>query len=435
MGLEERVLAKLSVKELGQHLSNYIDLYLSPLAVWRKIIGNRSSSYNLVILHIIYYSFFVLLVAQKPYGFSLLYVVIELGITIIPFLIFFLPFKLFTRLFNKKIKWNRLFRLFIILKLQFLPIFISIVLFARWSESEAPYTIIENLIWVLWIALIIVMPLLVAIKSWQKVLWIFVNYICFLFFLILFSSTVSRFVDLEATLDKVSITTPNNEFRSFQIQSPHSEMFIENDYVLLILKKPKNESLQIVRTQFVTLQLLASFKITEANQARRRLVKADSLRRTKDTINISKTWIDSLTVYPTRRELSLAKLDTLKDEFDKMFDLDFELTKKLKDSAIFESNRRYFQSLHKYLDNYQRLFSDLGVFYKASKNENAEIVFLEDDYYASLNKIDSLYYVDIRTDYKTNENELERRAYKADFMSSLVLYPLHLISDYGNDED
>ena len=55
----EKILPKLTIKELGSHLANYAKFYTNPIATWKQAIVNRKSAYNYVILHLIYYSIFV----------------------------------------------------------------------------------------------------------------------------------------------------------------------------------------------------------------------------------------------------------------------------------------------------------------------------------------------------------------------------------------
>ncbi len=437
MSIEETISKKISIREFGRHLAAYFDLYTKPVNVWRKVISNRSTSYNLVILHIVYYTFFVLLLIQKSYSFSIFYVALEIGITIIPFLIFFLPFKIFTSLFKKKLKWNRLFRLFIIIKLQFLPILILIILFAQWSDNEDPYIIVENLIWILWLALMFIFPILLSIKLWQKALWILSNYICFLVFLMMVGIAVSQISNSDSLIDKISVGTPNSEYNNSYLKRSLSEVMIADDYLILLLRKPEGEMTKLIRTQFVSHQLLKSFKITDANQTRKRIKDIDSLKRISDTTRLGKTWIDSLTFYPKNEELTLKKLDSLKREFDRLFTNDLKLMALLKDSAKFQSNRTYFSAFYDYLDNYQRIFIDEDILSKVlSKHGNeAEIISLGDYYYVSLDKIDSTFYIDKKKNYLELETQLEERADKANFIASIMLFPLDKISDLFDYEE
>ena len=166
------------------------------------------------------------------------------------------------------------------------------------------------------ISLIFILPVLLSIKLWQKALWILSNYICFLTCIIVSEIVLTEIDSTDSLLGKISIGTPNSEYRNFYLKRSFSESMIEDEYLLLLLRKPNNGKAKFVRTQFVTRQLFQSFKMTNANQTRKRIKNIDSLRRNTDTTRISKTWIDSLTFYPRSRELTLAKLDSIKREVE-----------------------------------------------------------------------------------------------------------------------
>ena len=123
MNFFEELISKLSVKTIGTHLANYASLYTKPLKTWRKVISNRKDGYDLMILHLIYYCIFLFLII-KNITTTISLVLLEAVITIIPTLVFITPFLLFVKLYKKKIRWTKMFRLFLILKLQFIPVFI-----------------------------------------------------------------------------------------------------------------------------------------------------------------------------------------------------------------------------------------------------------------------------------------------------------------------
>lgn len=429
MSLPETIFEKLSLKDLGRHLANYLDLYIKPLTVWRKIISNRTTSYNLLILHIVYYALFTFLFIEKEIIFSIAYVIVEIGLTVIPFLIFLIPFLLFIKISNKKIKWTRLFRLFVILKLQFLPIVVLIVLFAKWSETESPLLLLDNTVWLLWISLIILLPLIMSLKIWFRAVWIIVNYVFFILFFVITSLLIERLNELEPLFEKLSINTPNGEFRNFSIKHNHSDLFIEDKYFLMIFRIPKKDKLEFVRAQFVTMPLYISFKQTKINFNSIILKRTDSLRKVKDTVDVGKNWIDSLTLYPKSNELTLAKLDSFKNSFDEIFFSDFKLTKQLKDSATYKSNRHHFQLYYDYLNNYQIPFHDLKKFFKIRNSKKIETVLLDNDHVGFMYQVDSMYYYEKKRDYLASKKSMENRTDKADFIMTILFYPVDLILD------
>ena len=130
----------LSVQEIGKHLDNYVQLYIKPAKVWKKIVSYRNDSYNLLVQYIIYLVilFFTIF---KERSLVIPALLLEILLTIIPFSFFILPFKVFTKLFNKKIRANRLFRLFLVFKLQLIPPLILLNLIIEFFQIESPYLI------------------------------------------------------------------------------------------------------------------------------------------------------------------------------------------------------------------------------------------------------------------------------------------------------
>jgi len=398
------ILLKLNVKEFGTHLSNYIDLYIKPLTVWRKIISNRSSSYNLTILHIFYYSIFVLIFINKPKSLISKYIVLEIIVTIIPFLVYLVPFKLFTQLFKKKVKWNRMFRLFLIFKLQFLPIIILLILFARWTKNESPYIIIENLAGLLWLFFIVILPLSLPLKKWQKILWIFNNYI----FTILFSFGVFIFLkninDLDF-LEKISPNTPNQEYQIFNMKSPQSTYSIEDNYYLKIINNNKTSSQ--TENQFVSTELLnlyfSIYSKTELNDLKRQL--------------------DSMS-------LNIEKFTSLRKKINSEIRKDLELTNELKSSSNFKTNRKYFASINKYLIEYEKIFINKNIFNKLNKR-NPKIIELKKDQFAILYEIDNSNLTELKNEYFKLEKGLDMRANKTHFLITKIFFPLEYLPEFS----
>lgn len=432
MAIEFKLNEKIDIKELGKHLSNYLDLYVNPIDVWKKIISTGKNSYNLVILHILYYLVFVLLFIKTPYADLITYVLIEIGVTIFPLIIFIVPFIIFTTVNDLGTRWNRLFRLYLILKLQFLPVYILITLYAKWSGSESPYVFIENVLWLLWLAFIVTMPLLINLKLWKRGIWIILNYIFFLAFIFTFSYFAESFSN--KLFDKLTIGTPNGEFLSFQLKRAHSESYIQDDFIFLILKKADHGDLQYVRTQFVTKYLYLSFLITDVNQIKRKAIGIDSLKKCLDTAYITPAWIDSIKLYPEAGDLTMQMLDSTKTVFDSLFNTDFNLSKELKDSSFYSTNKLYFQSLYDYLYNYQLTFTDSKIFKKRTSGDNKDkFINIENNYFIFLYKVDSVNYFAIKEKTISLENELLKREKNSQIVYNLLLYPVIKISEiYDN---
>lgn len=426
----QNIISNMNPTELGKHLHNYGTLYTKPLTVWKKIISNRSDGYNLLILHIIYFSFFVFFIVGKK-DTLIVTVFYEITIIIIPLLMFILPFLFFVKIFRLKYNWVKLFRLFLILKLQISPILYTLYILIKFIEIEDFYIVFENIVYVLWIAFIIIFPLIVRINLVKKIIWIVCNYLIFVLEITIFIAFLYQDNGAVKFFNKVKIDTPNNEYLSFKGKEMYPIELFNDSLYLIKFTRLKNAKFTAYRPQFVTNQLDISFKKTALDELRAALKKLNNGKPTKVLPNSRK--LESLKI----KSLTLSYLDTLKYELDKEFNALYVVSKRLEDSAKFESNRQYFRLLSNYLETYSSAYTDTTQILKVmmSSHKIIEIVHFDKDNFAYMYKINPTEYAKIKQKIMTYERNFEERANKSTFVVSILFFPVAYIGELIFDDN
>lgn len=432
MSLFESILSKLTLKELGTHLGNYADLYAKPVKVWKKIISNRSEGYNLLILHLIYYSIFLFFIV-KEITIAIPIAILEAAITIIPLLFFLIPFLFFVKVFKKQYKWTKLFRLFLIIKLQFIPIFILLYLLVEYLKIENLYLLTDNFKWTIWIPFIIVFPVIINLNFWRKFIWIVSNYVFFLLGISLIAYSFYKADGSGKIIEKLSIESPNTEYLNFELKGLYSSLLFIDTLYFVHIKAKNDTNLQVYKTQFVSIDLSKSYlqsKIKKLNseiQLLNYLIKLSN-KRYNDTIPIQNKKVSSIS--NNDRELTIPYLDTLKLEFDKKFYLLLNELKKLKDSAKFESNRNYFLALSNYLEAYQNSYIDKVEISKIVNNSAIDgTIKFDNENWGIIFKVDSSYYNATKTQLSKIESDFEKRSRRATFILNILFYPEEFVLD------
>lgn len=429
MSFIESIISKLTLKELGTHLGNYANLYVRPVRIWKKVISNRKNGYDLFILHLIYYSilaFFIL----KDFTLALPLVLLEIIITTIPLLIFLIPFLFFCKFFNKNYKWNKLFRLFVILKLQFVPLFTLVYLPNKNLKVESLYMLIDNLIPIIWIAFIIIFPLVINIDFWKKLVWIISNYVFFLIGALLIGLFFENLDPSGKVIQKLSIESPNAEYESFKLKQLYTPLLLTDSLYFVRFKLLNDTAVQNIQTQFVTYDLHQSFIQSRIDALNSTILLLDSVKMShnkdyNDTLKITAK-ISGANVSST--PMTISYLDTLKLAMDYKFNLLLAETKKLKDSAKFQSSREYFSALYFYLEAYQYSYvsgEEIGKIISISPIDGT--VKLDSMTFGAMFKLDTNYYSSTKNKFKKIELRFEDRARKSTFVINILLWPLELV--------
>lgn len=437
MGLLEDIVSKLNPKEVGIHLDNYAQLYIKPLKIWRKVIGNRKDSYDLIILHLIYYCAFVFFI-KKDIVTAIPIVILECVLTIIPLTVFIIPFIFYVKVFKKSYTWNKLFRLLLVLKLQFFPIFIIGILFVDSMRVESLYIFIENFALIIWLSFIVTFPLIIKLGIWRKLLWISTNYVFFVLAVVVFIFVFEKIDNTEKLFKKLSIKTPHSEYLDFELKELYPLPFNDEYYFTLIEKKNKSNYL-VKDAQFVSFDLQRSFHYSGTKVLRENIRTLKYLKNRNYKLNkklMNERYKMYYTKIDTTKLLTLEMLDSLKHSFNLQFYALLKGSKMMKDSAKFESNREYFSVLTEYLQLYERSYTDRDEMNKIINTSKIDdVAKLDSSYIGVMYKIDPEYYSSYKKQLNTMESKFAERSYKSTFIFSIIFYPIEIILEIFNYYD
>lgn len=421
---------KSKIELIGNYFMTYMNLYLEAPQAWRKAISdNKQSSMSFIFMQLICYVLFVLIIVKDLY-LAIPLVILDAALTVIPYLIFVLPLYINARLLKINIKGAQLFRLLLIIKLQYAPLLALIILFVKWSEIEFLYVFIDNFVFVCIIGYIIILPLILNIKIWQKLGWILSNYISILLFFLLVAFGGEQLGKIDSDFDKfpdkISICTPHSEFVSFNSKVSNIILFINNDYYIAILNKIKTDH-KSINTQLVTYDIAISFMKTRSNQRNKFIIDNWKKRGRLNTNQINQ--IKSALWYPAREELTKYKVDSSKIDIIRNIDLDIKLTSSFIDSSKFNLNREFYIAMKNYLvkcKNSYTLHKD--IFTIIDNGKNFERINLDDGTTLLMCKIDSSYFAETKREYLKVKDKIERRNTESTFVMTLLLFPFLFIS-------
>lgn len=419
----EQILNKLSIKEIGSHLLSYSKLFTEPFKSWKSAFALRTSAYDFVVLHIIYYFIFLLLIL-RDFHIAIFLCLSELLATLLPFFIFLLPFKFTSLVFKKRLKWKQLFRLFIILKLQILPILLLLLETANVTGSEDIYIILENLIWLAWLAFILVYPLLVSLTVIQKIISITINYlalIIFFFCSLYFLPKVDLLGNLNQSLNEFS---PSSEFTAYDVKLSNSSYFLQDSLCLLVGNKSNSNTVNYYNLKFVSIELDTLYNRALMNVNIDRIITLDSILCLWDTSWISKR--DSLLSLHRNIPLTKGKVDSLCIAQKEKIDLDIALLDTLEKKARFKSNRVYFALMNSFLKDYSMSYTDKSRHNEILKNSSKQppLKLADSEEYIAIWKVDKSAYYKTKHPYLKIKDDLEKRQKKANFLESILLFPL-----------
>jgi hypothetical protein len=416
------ILAKLSIKEIGRHLSNYAYLYIQPVKSWKKAFTYRRDGYDFIVYNIIYY-FLLVLVIVKDYYLAIPITLLEVVVTIIPHLVFYPSLRFFTNKFNKRVSWKQQFRLFLIIKFQCVPIVIGIVAFAKWTDLESYYLLLDNFLFILWSLLIVATPLLIKLEIWKKTLWLAANYISFLLYVLLFGLLVETFDIKGKVSDKLSHISPSMEYGNIKSKSTNANLWISDDNFMLIGEVNDSGIVRYNKTQFVSSHLALRYYETLLNDNQRQQFLLDSVLCSMDSSRTSKK--DSIKWDPYFNRLTKAQLDSFRVTLDSIVSNDISLCKAELKNVEFTSNKTYLRSYLSYLNLYYQSYVENDLINKLLENsKKGELLMIEPNFVCVIFKVDTNFYNPTRQEYfekhKSKENEFE----KSMIVANLLLFPI-----------
>lgn len=414
-------ISKLNPKEFGNHLRQYSELFINPTKSWKKAYSQRKSGFDFTTLNIIYYSILVLILL-KDFYLTAQIVILEILVTLIPLLIFVVPFVISKKVFGFRKKWTKLFQVFLIIKFQFIPPFVLLVLLTKWREIESFYILIENGIWIVWLGFILIVPLINKINPLKKLAWVAMNYVFLLlgFFMI---GLIFHFAQPnEEFFTKLQLKTPNQEYQSVWLESSWTLNRIVDDGYIAVLQPLDSNSFSINRVQFSTPELALIITQNSRNEIITHQLEIDSI-----LVKLDSTYISKRDSYELDSVITLNNqfLDSIRTKTNEYFYSDLNLYSKAKDSSSFKSNKEYFELYYNFLKHYEELFTNIETTKKI-------VLTLEPQSTVQIKGSEIVAYYDLPEEYVYEEkkrlmklkDQLEKRESNSSFMLSLMFYPL-----------
>lgn len=419
-------ISKLNPKELGNHLRKYSELFINPVKSWKKAYTQRKSGFDFTTLNIIYYSILVLILL-KDFYLTAQIVILEILVTLIPLLIFVVPFAISKKVFRFRKKWTKLFRVFLIIKFQFIPPFVLLVLFTKWSKIESFYILIENGIWFVWLGFILIVPIINKINPLKKLAWVAMNYVFLLFGFFLIGLIFHFAQPNDEFFTKLQLKTPNQEYQSVRLESSWTLNRIIDDGYIVVLQPLDSEFFSINRVQFASPELALIITQNSRNEIIKHQLEIDSILGKMDSTYISKRDSYELDSVIT---LNNQFLDSIRTKTNEYFYSDLNLYSKAKDSSAFKSNKEYFGLYYNSLKHYEELFTNIETTKKIVST-------IEPQSTVQINGSEIVAYYDLPEEYVYEEkkrlmklkDQLEKRESNSSFMLNLMFYPLDKILD------
>lgn len=245
-------------KFLGRHCLNYIHLYTKPLMMWRKMVSPLTDGVPILITQLLYLLVVLIFVFNVSKELAVPYLFAEVLLTCIPFIWLFIPFLFFRWLFRKSLTAGQLFRLLVVLKLQFIVVLGVLAFLLVKYKSETAYLVLDNLIWTLGLLFISVLPLVLKLAWWEKIVWMVGNYVFFLLWIVGIGFLLTSLPDFNRLERSVSLPSPTTEYFELteRYAAAHQSLLPQ---ILFLAKRNESDSGYLVQTQYVTISLSELF--------------------------------------------------------------------------------------------------------------------------------------------------------------------------------
>ena len=406
-------LGKLTIKDIGIHLSNIALLYSNPIKTYRKLVKNEYDSYHFFILFILYYAFLVFFIIDDS-KWIIPITILEIILTLLPYSFLIIPFLIFRKKYCPNIKCSGLFRLLFVVKIQFGVILILLLLLAKWTGMESVYILVDNFPIIILGTLLLALPLALKIKIKVKILWIFVNYIFSLLYCSLIGFLLLKIPDNYKLFQKIVINSPTMNYNIFQEQYHLSDIYLSNDFIVLASKKgyfsesifPSNPALkEIVKT--------AKLNSNYLNH------KIDSLTKRKE-----KYWPSNLT--EDKYLLSNKKIDSIKQDFNIQFYADLKYVDSLRKHEQFDSNRNFYLKIFKLLRYHDSLHKSDNFITKIITQKIDLTLLNEKKDYTLLYSLPSNVHPKLEKEIKAIREQFDKRLEYSYILANIYSYPIRI---------
>lgn len=436
-GLGDIIKGLVDPKVLGRHCLNYIHLYTKPLMLWRKMVSPLTDGVPILVTQLLYLLVVLIVVFNISTDLAVPYLVAEVALTCIPFLWLIIPFLFFRWLFKKALTTGQLFRLLVVLKLQFIVVIGVLAFLLAKYKSETAYLVLDNLIWTLGLLFISVLPLVLKLTWWKKVVWILGNYVFFLLALVGVGFLLAWLPDSNRLEKAISVPNPTTEY--FELVQRYSGAYQSLVPQILFLTK-RNEAGKgyLVQTQYVTIPLSELFlhenrkklAIDSAELALRHDILMDSATHALDSARIAQR----LAVIDAMPDgyLGLRRLDSMRSEFDARFYADLKAAGHDKDSARFASNRAYFRSMHDYLQFWDSAFTTPAMYEPVFMSDSVRLwVRSDSSVVVSLSSYDLQFAEQAREELTKATHTIINYSNWSSFMMTWMIAPLDWLEELG----
>jgi hypothetical protein len=416
-----------------QFHTNLSELFTKPIKTWKRTIKYGKNSYDFYLQVILYYILFVSLLLVLFLSKNWLYVfpitIAELAFTFIPFGYLYLPFKFFTKHWNKRIQSNRLFRLLFVIKLQVVLPYIAIVLLARWTKMESLYVIIDNYLIFILIIFLISLPLTLHLKFIQKVIWILANYIFSLIGFVIIIGIFSLIPHNELLVNKLAPRTPTMEHLNFGMTYNLSDEILNADYFIINVS-PHEKHYHIDNTPFATSPLIIDLLLIKNKNLKAKVAYLESIEKvmkgSSGNLNEKKS---------TQSILSRSYMQDYREYFNKNFKADLNLTDSLRENALFKSNKTYYNLLNKYFHLYDSIYSSENFTQKLLDSEPMNTIEAERNKFVLIYEFKNPKIIELKLNINSIKKELELRENRSMFLRNIYFYPIEWIIDLLYFED
>ena len=400
--------------------------------MWRHVV-NKRNGYQLIVLHVIYFFFAIVLLFGLSLRIALLYVGLELVFTTVPFLIFLVPFRVFSSLSDRKLKWHQLFRFYVIWKLQIFPIILLSLQVGRRLDIEYSYVVLDNLLTVFLIGLIVLFPLVIKISFLKKITWIVSNYLFFLIVVVVLASLLPLIIKDFTPFEKIILKTPQSEYLDFATRQKYISTHLVDNRYLILVETDGNKKHRESRNQFVTTQVMALYSSAKAFNAYKDYLMAYSRMSKSDSSFAIKHKFKYRDTAALKMKFNREKLDSLHISFTKDLDAELARLNELKESAIFKTNKSYFNNYYLYLSRYYQVFRDPKAFDKGLVKYNKEsITDLNSNNIIVLCELDTSSFANPKLQYLKLEADIQSRTEQSFFLAGVLFYPLFEVLDLFN---
>ncbi len=361
------ILSDKNVSTFSRYITKFLNIYIRPIKTWRDILYNHSSSLNDTVFYIICVGIIVVLLSSNNKEGSEYWLILELClISLIPFSVLLLPYLFFNKIWKLNINRFNIIRLFIIINIQIASLISLLCNMADKFKIERLYIIQHNIETISGLLFLIVLPFLVRIKWYKKLLWILINY----FFQLSFMFITSNIPEYLIINEKLSLESPIKEFHHFIYNYKKSDNEINDNY-FLVLSHNINDKTVRIETIFPSYEILSMID-NEYVHNKRIARKIDSIA----IENLSENYNNSMNLHLKLNKNDLIeekRLIEIKKRFNNVFLDDLKFTDSIRKKTVFNDNKTLFNEVYNYLYQTNNLFMDSIYLKKIMKSENNKL--------------------------------------------------------------